>query len=152
RTAHGRRRKGDSPDMKITVIGCGRWGSFIAWYLDKIGHSVSLYGRAGSARMQALLETRSNGLVTMPDSLTLTTALSGAAESEVIIISVNSQGLRGLMRELEPLHLRDKIFVLCMKGVEIETGLRLSEVCAAGCDASNRVAVWVGPGHVQEFA
>lgn len=138
--------------MKITVIGCGRWGSFIAWYLDKIGHSVSLYGRAGSARMQALLETRSNGLVSMSDSLTLTTALSGAAESEVIIISVNSQGLRGLMRELEPLHLRDKIFVLCMKGVEIETGLRLSEVCAAGCDASNRVAVWVGPGHVQEFA
>ena len=31
--------------MKITVIGCGRWGSFIAWYLDKAGHSVSLYGR-----------------------------------------------------------------------------------------------------------
>ena len=30
--------------MKITVIGCGRWGSFIAWYLDKVGHSVSLYG------------------------------------------------------------------------------------------------------------
>ena len=21
----------------ITVIGCGRWGSFIAYYLDKIG-------------------------------------------------------------------------------------------------------------------
>ena len=138
--------------MKITVIGCGRWGSFIAWYLDKIGHSVSLYGRAGSARMQALLETRSNGLVEMPASLALTTSLSGAAESDVIIISVNSQGLRGLMRELAPLGLRDKIFVLCMKGVEIETGMRLSEVCAAGCDASNRVAVWVGPGHVQEFA
>lgn len=98
--------------MKITVIGCGRWGSFIAWYLDKIGHSVSLYGRAGSARMQALLETRSNGLVEMPASLALTTSLSGAAESDVIIISVNSQGLRGLMRELAPLGLRDKILSL----------------------------------------
>ncbi len=138
--------------MKITVIGCGRWGSFIAWYLDKIGHSVSLYGRASSARMRALLETRSNGLVEMPASLTLTTSLDCAAQSDVVVISVNAQGLRALMQELQPLQLRDKIFVLCMKGVEIETGMRLSEVCAAGCDNSNRVAVWVGPGHVQEFA
>ena len=44
--------------MKITVIGCGRWGTFIAWYLDKIGHSVSLYGRKSSAHMQKLIETR----------------------------------------------------------------------------------------------
>ena len=32
--------------MKAMVIGCGRWGSFIAWYLRKIGHEVTLYGRA----------------------------------------------------------------------------------------------------------
>ena len=138
--------------MNITVIGCGRWGSFIAWYLDKIGHTVSLYGRRESARMRALLETRSNGLVTMPETLTLTTDLCAAADSDIIVISVHSQGLRALMRELAPLNLQNKIFVLCMKGIEIETGMRLSEVCAAECDRSNRVAVWVGPGHVQEFA
>ena len=33
--------------MKATVIGCGRWGSFIAWYLRKIGHEVTLYGQGG---------------------------------------------------------------------------------------------------------
>ena len=26
--------------MKVSVLGCGRWGSCIAWYLDKIGHEV----------------------------------------------------------------------------------------------------------------
>jgi glycerol-3-phosphate dehydrogenase (NAD(P)+) len=31
--------------MKIVVIGCGRWGSLITWYLDSIGHGVTLYGR-----------------------------------------------------------------------------------------------------------
>ncbi|MCQ2457025.1 MAG: glycerol-3-phosphate dehydrogenase, partial [Clostridia bacterium] len=31
--------------MKITVIGCGRWGSLITWYLDRTGHDVTLYGR-----------------------------------------------------------------------------------------------------------
>ena len=38
--------------MKITVIGCGRWGSFIAWYLQRIGHDVTLYGRPSSDHMQ----------------------------------------------------------------------------------------------------
>ena len=138
--------------MKITVIGCGRWGTFIAWYLDKIGHSVSLYGRKSSAHMQKLIETRTNGLVELPETLHLTNSLDAVKGSDVIVISVNSQGLRGLMRELQPFELKNKIFVLCMKGVEIETGMRLSQVCAAECDSSNAVAVWVGPGHVQEFA
>ena len=138
--------------MKITVIGCGRWGTFIAWYLDKIGHRVSLYGRKSSAHMQKLIETRTNGLVELPETLHLTNSLDAVKDSDVIVISVNSQGLRGLMRELQPFELKNKIFVLCMKGVEIETGMRLSQVCAAECDNSNAVAVWVGPGHVQEFA
>lgn len=38
-----------------------------------------------------------------------------------------------------------------MKGIEISTGRRLSEVAAAATDPSNSVAVWIGPGHVQEF-
>lgn len=137
--------------MKITVIGCGRWGTFIAWYLDKIGHSVTLCGRSGSARMEALLQTRQNGLVTLPESVRLSTDYSSAAQSDVVAISVGSQSLRSVMRTLAPLKLQNKIVVLCMKGVEIETGCRLSEVAAAECDPSNSVAVWVGPGHVQEF-
>ena len=54
--------------MKITVIGCGRWGSFIAWYLDKTGHNVSLYGREGSPHMKQVRESRTNGIVTLPQS------------------------------------------------------------------------------------
>lgn len=38
-----------------------------------------------------------------------------------------------------------------MKGIEISTGRRLSEVAQAATDPSNSVAVWIGPGHVQEF-
>ena len=38
-----------------------------------------------------------------------------------------------------------------MKGIEVSTGRRLSEVAKDCCDVSNRIAVWLGPGHVQEF-
>lgn len=137
--------------MKITVVGCGRWGSCIAWYLEKIGHTVSLYGRSGSARMQRLLETRKNDCITLPDSLTLTSELSALADAEIIVISIGAQGLRAFCREMQPLGLKNKIFVLCMKGLENTTGKRLSEVVEEETDASCRVAVWLGPGHVEEF-
>ncbi len=137
--------------MRITVIGCGRWGSLITWYLDRLGHAVTLYGRERSPHMQAFLKTRSNGLLTLPESVTLSTELSSVKEAEVILISVNSQGLRALLSELAPLELREKVFVLCMKGIEIETGKRLSEIVEENVHPSSRVAVWLGPGHVQEF-
>lgn len=137
--------------MKITVIGCGRWGSFIAWYLDKIKHEVTLYGRENSSHMTAFLEHRSNGLITLSDTLTLTTTLEDIEQSEVIVISINAQGLSKLMEELKTYHLKSKIFVLCMKGIEISSGKRLSEIATENTDASNSVAVWIGPGHVQEF-
>ncbi len=140
--------------MNITVIGCGRWGSLITWYLaDRKGHDVTLYGRASSAHMQRFMTERRNDLLELPASVTLTTDLSVCADptTEVIIISIGAQGLRALMEELSPLNLRDKIVVLCMKGIEATTGKRLSEVVEEYLDPSVRVAVWVGPGHVQEF-
>lgn len=137
--------------MKVMMIGCGRWGSLIAWYLSTLSHEVTLYGRESSAHMQRFLRERKNDLLTLPPSVTLTTELAAAKDAEVILISVPAQSLRGLLRELAAFSLRDKTFVLCMKGIEVETGMRLSEVTAAEVDRSNHIAVWLGPGHVQDF-
>ena len=38
-----------------------------------------------------------------------------------------------------------------MKGLEQGTGRRLSQIAQENLDPSNAVAVWLGPGHVQEF-
>ena len=138
--------------MKITVIGCGRWGSLITWYLDRLGHDVTLYGLADALPMQRFLATRSNDLLTLPESVKLTTDIHSTLTCDVLIISINSQGLRSLLAdELAPLGIRNKTIVLCMKGIEISTGNRLSEIVEETLDPSNRVAVWIGPGHVQEF-
>ncbi len=137
--------------MKITVIGCGRWGSLITWYLDRVGQNVTLYGRSESKHMQRFIKERRNDLLTLPESIQLTTNLQSAKDAQVIVISINSQGLQHLMEELEVLELREKIVVLCMKGIEIDTGRRLSQVAGDNLHSSNAVAVWLGPGHVQEF-
>jgi len=138
--------------MKICVIGCGRWGSLITWYLsEKKGLDVTLYGRTSSKAMSRFQKERKNDLLTLPESVRLSTDISCALNADVIVISIDSQGLAALMEELMPLDLKNKIFVLCMKGIEISTGRRLSEVVSDATDRSNKVAVWLGPGHVQEF-
>ena len=102
--------------MKITVIGCGRWGSLITWYLDRLGHDVSLYGRAGSRNMQEFLKTRKNDLLTLPESVNLTTDISGAKDADVLIVSINSQGLRDLFEhDLSTLNLQNFYFYIFLK-------------------------------------
>ena len=80
--------------------GCGRWGSFIAWYLRKIGHEVTLYGREGSRHIEQFCRTRTNGLVTLEDDVRITTNLREALESELICISIRSQNLPDLMAQI----------------------------------------------------
>ncbi|MBQ3548652.1 MAG: NAD(P)H-dependent glycerol-3-phosphate dehydrogenase [Oscillospiraceae bacterium] len=137
--------------MNIAVIGCGRWGSLITWYLDTLGHSLTLYGRQGSARMARFMATRQNDLLTLPPSISLTYDLHCVEDADVIVISIGAQGLQKLMEELRPYRIEGKTFVLCMKGLEMGTGRRLSEIARENLPGSCHVAVWLGPGHVQEF-
>lgn len=137
--------------MKIFVIGAGRWGSFIAWYLDSIGHTVSLYGRESSEKMKELIRTRKNSVIELGESIKLTTSLDTVSDFDAILISIDSQGLSRLMETLRDKGIENKIFILCMKGIEIGSGRRLSEIVKESTSPTNSVAVWLGPGHVQEF-
>ncbi len=137
--------------LKISVIGCGRWGSCIAWYLDKIGHNVTIYGREGSARMQELLANRKNEYLELSETMGLTTNLDEALDAQVVIISIGAQGLDALATQIAEKSVRDRTFVLCMKGIEIGTCRTLSQIMREHVDASNDIAVWIGPGHVEEF-
>lgn len=137
--------------MKVTVLGCGRWGSFLAWYAARVGHDVLLWGRESSTRLRQLKETRRNAYLTLPPGVVLGDSLAEAVgRAETVIISVGSQSLRALAGEIAVLEPAQKTFVLCMKGLEIGTGKRLSEVFEETAGAAH-LAVWVGPGHVQDF-
>ena len=134
---------------KVAVMGCGRWGSLIAWYLDRLGHDVCLYGRESSATFARFVAERKNDFLTLPETVTLTSSLDEVMSREILIVSVGSQQLRGLMEELSVYPQGNRVFVLCMKGIEISTGKRLSQVASEF--RKEPVAVWLGPGHVQDF-
>ena len=138
--------------MKVSVLGCGRWGSFIAWYLCNRGHDVYSWGPEEDYSYQVLKQTGKNEYVTLDSRITLTCDLKQALEhAETVIISISSQGLRGFMKRITQFDVSDKNFVLCMKGIEVQTGCRLSEVLVQSGISKDKIAVWVGPGHIQAF-
>lgn len=137
--------------MNISVIGCGRWGSFIAWYLDRLNHTVTLYGRENSQKLQAFINQRTNGLITLNEGVRLTSDLKETVESaEILVVSIGAQSFRGFMQQLAALDLGGKTIVLCMKGIEAGTGKRLTQIVQEYAPKVP-VAIWVGPGHVQNF-
>ncbi len=138
--------------MKISVLGCGRWGSFIAWYLCNQGHEVYSWGPEDDYSYKVLKETGKNEYVKLDERIRLTCDLQEAVKhAETIIISISSQGLRGFVKRILAYDVSQKNFVLCMKGIEVDTGSRLSEVLVQSGISPDQVAVWVGPGHIQAF-
>jgi glycerol-3-phosphate dehydrogenase (NAD(P)+) len=59
--------------MKISVLGCGRWGAFQAWYAARCGHDVLMWGRPGEPDIEELISTRRNSYLELPSGLNLTT-------------------------------------------------------------------------------
>ena len=138
--------------MKISVLGCGRWGSFIAWYLCNRGNEVYSWGPEEGESYQILKQTGRNAYVELDKRITLTCDLKEAVtRAELIVISISAQGLRSFMQRVIKYPVQDKIFVLCMKGIEDSTGKRLSEILVESGISPDKIAVWVGPGHIQSF-
>lgn len=138
--------------MNVSVLGCGRWGSFLAWYANKLGHNVTSFGMETEYSYQILKTTRKNEYVTYSDKINVSCDLKLSVESaDIIIISISSQGLRGFVKQIVEFNITGKKFILCMKGIEEDTGKRLTQVAIESGIPKSCVAVWVGPGHIQEF-
>lgn len=139
--------------MNITLLGCGRWGSFIAWYLDKIGHNVTIWGLSDAPQFIEIRDTRKNNMLTFRESIKVTDDLEKAVSSaDVMIISISSQAVRSFVPRIAELDIKGKRIVLCMKGIEVNTGKRLTEIVEEFVTEETPVAVWVGPGHPQDFS
>lgn len=140
--------------MNISVLGCGRWGSFLSWYMSNIlRFDTKLYGREDSHNYQMLRDTKRNEYVRLDDKIQLTCSLTESLNfSDIIIISINSQNLRDFIKNIVSKYdITNKTIILCMKGLETDTCKRLSEVCIEEGIDKNQVAVWLGPGHIQDF-
>lgn len=138
---------------KISVLGCGRWASFHAWYqIEKLYNDVMMWGRAEDVYFADLRKTHKNGYITMPQNLRYSTDLSEAINfADTIIIAISAQAMQEFAQTIAQHEPQNKTFVLCMKGIDQNTGERLSEILRKNIDNTNHICVWVGPGHIEEL-
>lgn len=138
----------------IAVIGTGRWGSFQAWYFSRIlSHDVTLVGRNESSSSYIQLQkTRTNDFLTLPESVKFSCdAEDTIKKCEYVVMAIHAQDLRRYLKSF-PNHIWDnKKIILCMKGLEIGTGKRLSEIVHEE-NPLTLCGIFVGPGHVQELS
>jgi glycerol-3-phosphate dehydrogenase (NAD(P)+) len=142
---------------KVAVFGAGSWGTAFATVLAHAGNQVSLWGRRESL-CEAINSRHENpdylpGL-RLPDAITATHDPAQAAEgSEAIVLAVPSQSLRDNLKDWADVLPAAVPLVSLMKGVEVGTTKRMSEVIAELTGAGpERIAVVSGPNLAREIA
>lgn len=142
---------------KVAVLGAGSWGTAFSIVLADGGNDVTMWGRR--EEVCATINERRENVdylpgVELPPTVSAThdpeKALAGA---DVVVLAVPSQSLRANLTEWAPYLPDAAVMVSLMKGVELGTLKRMSEVIAEVTGAGpDRIAVISGPNLAKEIA
>jgi glycerol-3-phosphate dehydrogenase (NAD(P)+) len=142
---------------RAAVVGAGAWGTAFAKVLAEAGAQVTIWARRESVAA-AIREHHVNEgslpSVRLPKRITATSDVAEAVhDAELVAIAVPSQTLRGNLAEWAGAFAPDSTLVSLMKGIELGTTKRMSEVIVetAGVDPA-RVVVVSGPNLAPEIA
>jgi glycerol-3-phosphate dehydrogenase (NAD(P)+) len=142
---------------KIAVMGAGSWGTTFAKLLADAGNDVTVWSRRQEVADEINEDGRNGDYlpgINLPSELK---ASSSAAETlagaEMVFIAVPSQSLRSNLEDWGSSIPSSALLVSLMKGVEKDTGMRMSEVLADVTRAdSSRIVVISGPNLSLEIA
>jgi glycerol-3-phosphate dehydrogenase (NAD(P)+) len=141
----------------VTVLGTGSWGTTFAVVLADAGVSVTMWGRRADVCEEIAITHRNSaylGDIPLPPAIGATTdaaiALDGA---DIVVLAVPSQTLRGNLAAWAADIPPGAALVSLMKGVELGTLRRMSQVIAEVSGAGpERIAVVSGPNLAKEIA
>jgi glycerol-3-phosphate dehydrogenase (NAD(P)+) len=143
--------------QRAAVLGAGSWGTTFGKLLADAGHEVTVV-----ARRPAVAEAITGGHgnpdylpgVRLPDGLTATTDPAAAlAGADLVVLAVPSQTLRANLSGWAGLIEPDATLVSLMKGIELGTLQRMSEVVVEVTGVpEDRVVVLTGPNLAPEIA
>ena len=138
---------------QVSVIGCGRWGTFLGGYVANYcqADTVLMYGIPNDKTYEQLKNERKNEYLSLSDNMLLTTDLAQTLENDFIIISINCQNLRGLAKQINEYNVEGKTFLLAMKGLEEPSAEILADVFIEEIKQKIHVATLGGPGHVEDY-
>ncbi|MDX3534363.1 NAD(P)-dependent glycerol-3-phosphate dehydrogenase [Streptomyces sp. MB09-01] len=143
--------------VKATVFGTGSWGTAFAIVLADAGCEVTLWGRRQEV-VDAINTGRTNPDyfpdVELPANLRATTdPAEAAAGADFTVLAIPSQTLRDNLAAWAPVLAPDTVLVSLMKGIELGTAKRMSEVIEEVAKVpAERIAVVTGPNLAAEIA
>ena len=141
--------------VDIGVFGAGSWGTTLAMLFARNGLAASLWGH-DAARQARLAHERENAVYLpgfpFPNNLTLSDDIAALARAaKRIVVVVPSHVFRVTLQAMAPHLPNDVPFAWASKGLEPDTGKRLSEVAREVLGA-RPFAVISGPSFAREVA
>lgn len=144
------------PDVAMTVIGAGSYGTALALTLARNQHSVVLWGH-DPQHMARLAAERENAAflpgIPFPPDLHIEADLAKAVTaSRDILVVVPSHVFGEVLQQLRPYLRPDSRLVWATKGLEAETGRLLQDVAREVLGDAIPLAVLSGPTFAKEMA
>jgi glycerol-3-phosphate dehydrogenase (NAD(P)+) len=143
--------------MKAAVMGAGMWGTTFAQVLCDAGTPAMLWGRRREVT-EAVTDRHENpgylpGIRLTPRLRATTDPAAALAGAELVVLAVPAQTLRANLTTWAPLLPPGALLVSLMKGIELGTRRRMTEVIAEVTGSGpERLAVISGPNLAREIA
>jgi glycerol-3-phosphate dehydrogenase (NAD(P)+) len=127
---------------QIAIIGAGNWGTALAIIAARAGHNVNLWSRA---------KPRYPHPASIPANITATTDLKEALRDvSMVLFAAPSHTARELLTAMSPFLTEPAIIVSVSKGIEIETGKRISEIAKEVAGSAHSFVCLSGPSFAKE--
>jgi glycerol-3-phosphate dehydrogenase (NAD(P)+) len=135
--------------MKLSILGCGNWGSVFGIMQHRNGHQVRIW-EFNKKRAEHVAKTRDNRPFLVDRKIPRGIFIHWDIEqvikdAQVIIFAVPSQSLTLVIKQMSEFKINASYFLSLTKGIDIGTLKRPSEIIGMLAPAKERVYVLSGP-------
>ncbi len=139
---------------RIAIIGAGSWGTALAVIAARAGHNVCLWSRdteVVSSINERHVNSRYLISTSIPPDVTATTDLQSALhEASMVLLAAPSHAAREIFTAMAPSLDQAAIIVNVAKGIELETGKRISEIAKEVVGSAQPFVCLSGPSFAKE--
>ena len=146
------------PPVAVGVVGTTSWGTTLAILVARQGHDVTLWARTSEEAERLQADRENKRLLSgfpFPSSLRVTVSEEEAfGNAGLVIFAVPSKSLRTNVQRIGDALSREAVIISATKGLEVSTGLRMSQVLQQELPEPlrSRVCALSGPNLSEEIA
>lgn len=139
---------------RIAIIGAGSWGTALAIVAARAGRDVRLWTRnldVVSSINERRINSRYLTSISIPAGVVATSKIEEAVhDASIVLLAAPSHALRNLLTEIPPALDEAAIIVSAAKGIEIESGKRISEIVKEVVGSPHPFVCLSGPSFARE--